>query len=154
MTVLFRYKLYHHQTENAYTIRSLNNYRKYTQENKQSSLLPGCQSSYIGKTDRTLLTRKREHAVTDKESAIYKHLRTCKHLALTHNLFNLPDTLNNITSPTISCNNDYANNVVQNNTTVLDYANNWNLLLFKEPFHIKRQSPSLNNRLKPKFDDK
>ena len=38
---------------------------------------PGCQSSYIGKTDRTLLTRTREHAVTDKESAIYKHLRTC-----------------------------------------------------------------------------
>ena len=38
---------------------------------------PGCQSSYIGKTDITLLTRTREHAVTDKESAIYKHLRTC-----------------------------------------------------------------------------
>ena len=62
---------------------------------------PGCQSSYIGKTDRTLLTRTREHAVTDKESAIYKHLRTCEHLAFIHNLFNLPDTLNNIIAPTI-----------------------------------------------------
>ena len=38
MTVIFRYKLYHHQTENAYKIRSLSSYR-YTQENRQSSLL-------------------------------------------------------------------------------------------------------------------
>ena len=60
---------------------------------------PGCQSSYIGKTDRTLLTRAREHAVTDKESVIYKHLRTCEHLAFIHNLLNLADTLNNITAP-------------------------------------------------------
>ena len=109
---------------------------------------PGCQSSYIGKTDRTLLTRTREHAVTDKESAIYKHLRTCEHLAFIHNLLNLPDTLNNITAPTISSNKDYVINVVQNNTTVLDFEDNWNLLLYKEAFHIKRQSPSLNNGLK------
>ena len=109
---------------------------------------PGCQSSYIGKTDRTLLTRTREHAVTDKESAIYKHLRTCEHLAFIHNLFNLPDTLSNITAPTISSNKDYVINVVQNNTTVLDFDDNWNLLLYKEAFHIKRQSPSRNNGLK------
>ena len=30
-------------------------------------------------------------------------------------------------------------NVVQNNTTVLDYDDNWNLLLYKEAFHIKHQ---------------
>ena len=88
---------------------------------------PGCQSSYIGKTDRTLLIRTREHAVTDKESAIYKHLRTCERLAFIHNLFNLPDTLNNVATPTISGNNEYAINVVHNNTTVLDYDDNWNL---------------------------
>ena len=93
---------------------------------------PDCQSSHIGKTDRTLLTRTREHAVTDKESAIYKHLRTCEHLAFIHNLFNLPDTLNNITTPTISGNNEYPINVVPKNTTVLDYHDNWNLLLFKK----------------------
>ena len=66
----------------------------------------------------------REHAVTDKERAIYKHLRTCEHLAFIQNLLNLPDTLNNITTPTISGNNEYAINVVQNNTTVLDYDDN------------------------------
>ena len=109
---------------------------------------PGCQSSYIGKTDRTLLTQTCEHAVTDKDIAIYKHLRTCEHLAFIHNLFNLPDTLNNITAPTISSNKDFVINVVQNNTTVLDFDDNWNLLLYKEAFRIKRQSPSLNNGLK------
>ena len=49
---------------------------------------------------------------------------------------------------TISGNNEYAINVVQNNTTVLDYDDNSNLLLYKEAFHIKRQSPSLDNGLK------
>ena len=97
---------------------------------------PGCQSSYIGKTDRKKMTRTREHAVTAKESAIYKHLRTCEHLSFIHNLFNLPDTLNNITTPTISWNNDCAINVGQNNTTVLDYDHNWNLPLYKEAFHV------------------
>ena len=108
------------------------------------------QLSYIGKTERALLTQTREHAVTDKESAIYKHLRTCEHFAFIHDLFNLPDTLNNFTTPTISDNNEYAINVVQNNTTVLDYDDNWKLLLYKEAFHIKRQAPSalLNNGLK------
>ena len=99
---------------------------------------PGCQSSYIGKTDRTLFTRTREHVVTDKESAIYKHLRPCEHLTFIHDLFNFPHTLNNTTTLTISDNNEYAINVVRNNTTVLDYVGNWNLLLYKETFHIKR----------------
>ena len=31
---------------------------------------PGCNCSYIGKTNRTLFTRTQEHALTDKESAI------------------------------------------------------------------------------------
>ena len=35
-----------------------------------------------------------EHAISDKESAIYKHLRTCEHLIFIQNLCNLPDTLN------------------------------------------------------------
>ena len=83
----------------------------------------------------------REHAVTDKESAIYKHLRTCERLAFIHDLLNLPNTLNSITTPTISGNKEYVINVVQNNTTVLDYDDNWNLLLYKEAFQIKCQSP-------------
>ena len=76
----------------------------------------------------------------------------CEHLAFIHNLFNLLDTLNNITTPTISGHNKDKINVVQNNTMVLDYDDNWNLLLYKEAFHIKRQLPSLNNGLKSSKD--
>ena len=32
---------------------------------------PGCSSLYVGKTDRTLLVRTQEHAITDQKSAIY-----------------------------------------------------------------------------------
>lgn len=53
---------------------------------------PGCQSSYISKINRTLFTLTREHAVSDTESAIYKHLRTCEHLTFIQNLINLPNT--------------------------------------------------------------
>jgi cytochrome c-type biogenesis protein CcmH/NrfF len=38
---------------------------------------PKCNNSYIGKTDRTLLERVKEHAYKDKESAVYKHLDCC-----------------------------------------------------------------------------
>ena len=91
--------------------------------------------------------------VTDKESAIYIHLRSCENLAFIHKLINLPYTLNNITTPTISGNNEYAINVVQNNTTVLDYDDSWNLLLYKEAFHIKRQSPSLKGQMQRNLDN-
>ena len=33
--------------------------------------------SYIGKTDRTLLERVKEHAYKDQESAVNKHLNSC-----------------------------------------------------------------------------
>ena len=33
MAVIFRYKLYHHQSKNVHKISSLNSYRRYTQEN-------------------------------------------------------------------------------------------------------------------------
>ena len=110
---------------------------------------PGCQSAYIGKTDRTLFVRTHEHAISDKESAIYKHLRTCDHLIFIRNLCNLPDTLNtDIVPPPVSYDKEYFTQVVRDNTTILDYDNNWNLLLYKEAYFIKRLSPSLNNGLK------
>ena len=44
---------------------------------------PGCSSSYIGKTERTLQERKEQHAYKNndqkKQSAIYEHLLTCEH---------------------------------------------------------------------------
>ena len=114
---------------------------------------PGCQSAYIGKTDRTLFVRTHEHAISDKESAIYKHLRTCDHLIFILNLCNLPDTLNtDIVPPPVSYDKEYFTDVVRDNTTVLDCDNNWNLLLYKEAYFIKRLAPSLNNGLKSSRD--
>ena len=49
-----------------------------------------------------------------------KYMCTCEHLTFIHFLFNLSHTLNNVTTPTISSNNEYAINVVQNNTTIVD----------------------------------
>ena len=61
----------------------------------------------------------------------------------------LPDTLNtDIVPPPVSYDKEYFTQVVRDNTTILDYDNNWNLLLYKEAYFIKRLSPSLNNGLK------
>ena len=70
----------------------------------------------------------------DKDGAMYKHLRNCEHLIFIHNLCNLPDTLN--ATPALSCNKDYFTQLVRDNTTVLDSDHNWNLLLYKEAYHI------------------
>ena len=39
---------------------------------------PGCRSSYIGKTDRCLYTRIKEHS-TRENSEIYAHVNSCEH---------------------------------------------------------------------------
>ena len=42
---------------------------------------PGCNSSYIGKrTELCLSEHAQDHALRDKESAIYKHLRDCDNI--------------------------------------------------------------------------
>ena len=38
---------------------------------------PSCGANYIGKTERTLCERTVEHAWTDNNSAVYKHLDDC-----------------------------------------------------------------------------
>ena len=38
---------------------------------------PGCNDSYIGKTERNLRTRTEEHACSDEKSAIYGHIKGC-----------------------------------------------------------------------------
>ena len=36
----------------------------------------------------------------------------------------------------------------RDNTNIIDRDDNWNLLLYKEAYHIKRSTPFLNNGLK------
>jgi hypothetical protein len=88
-------------------------------------------SSDIGKTDRTLLERVKEHAYKDKESAVYKHL----------------DCFYDKTFLT-SQSNTQLTELVLSNTKIIDSSRNWNLLLYKEALHIKRRKSSLNNGLK------
>ena len=97
---------------------------------------PGCKSSYIGKTDRTLFVRTKEHA-TRKDSAISNHLDSCPDVKHIFDLFNTLE--NDVDSK------EFRFNTVRDNTTIIDQSSNWNVLLFKEAFHIKEKSPILNN---------
>ena len=102
---------------------------------------PGCNSSYIGKTNRTLLVRTQEHALTDKESAIYKHLHYCDQIKHIQGLYSLPDVfVNENNPPSIAMNKEFLTQTVRGNTNIIDSDDNWNLLLYKEAYHIKRSS--------------
>ena len=48
---------------------------------------PGCRSSYIGKTDRCLYTRIKEHS-TRENSEIYAHVNSCEYLQHIKSLWN------------------------------------------------------------------
>ena len=90
-----------------------------------------CNKSYIGKTERTLLERAKEHAYRDNDSAINKHLQSCY-------------SSEELTKKS----NKELVELVVNSTKVIDSSRNWNLLLYKEALHIKRRKFVLNNGLK------
>ena len=99
---------------------------------------PGCESSYIGKTERTLFERTKEHVIR-ADSAIKGHFDNClnvKHLFSINNL-----TLNDVNK------HEFRLNLVRQNTRIIDESNNWNVLLFKEAYHIKEKCPCVSKRL-------
>ena len=112
---------------------------------------------YIGKNavhrqneqNYSILVRTQEHALTDKESAIYKHLRYCDQIQHIQGLYNLPHifTHENI-SPSTVMNKEFLTQTVCDNTNIIGLDDNWNLLLYKEAYHIKRSTPFLNTGLK------
>ena len=95
---------------------------------------PGCKSCYVGKTDRTLHERTKEHAYAkgnkNEQSAIYEHLSLCTHYSHIADLFKI-DT-NSFNS------NQFNVSQIRDNTIILDRGNNWNVLLFKEALMIKK----------------
>ena len=105
---------------------------------------PGCSFSYIGKTERTLWERTEEHACKknnwNKQSAIYEHLLKCEHYSHIIDLLNVDNNSFNL--------NKFNICQIRNNTTVIDKANDWNILLFKEVYKIKTYRPFLNCGLK------
>ena len=81
---------------------------------------PGCNASYIGKTDRCLYTRVNEHAKSDK-SEIYNHVHDCEHFEHVLSLLNLPCNLLDV---------KYTINIVDlifDNCYIIDRSNNWSL---------------------------
>ena len=40
---------------------------------------PGCNNSYIGKTEQNLCTRTEEHDCSDEGSVIYDHIKNCSY---------------------------------------------------------------------------
>ena len=101
---------------------------------------PGCNSVYIGKTDRNLVTRIIEHS-KNSNSEIYQHIQHCNGFRHIHDLLSLPDTL---------CNNSSIelHQFLLANTRIIDRDKHWSLLLFKEALAIRRNSPNLNHGLK------
>ena len=105
----------------------------------QSSLVykftcPGCTSSYVGKTERTLFEQTQQHAYSSKnkndQSEIFEHLSTCTHYDHIWDLFNL--NINDVHR------RKFDVNQIRDNTIVLDRCNNSNELFFKEALMIKR----------------
>ena len=106
-------------------------------------ICPGCNMSYIGKTERNLATRLSEH-LDPLKYAVSKHLIDCDDANYLLDMNNLFDNLNDSDSSY-----SYAE-LVPNNTKILQSLNhtNSNLLLFLETLHIKFKKPELNSGLK------
>ena len=108
---------------------------------------PGCAASYIGKTERTLFERSKEHAC-DKTSSVHVHLLECEGLRFINTLMLLGTSLNLTTMDLRHA----RINIVQNNIRVIDKADNWSLLLIKEALSIKSKQPFINSGLKASRD--
>ena len=80
-----------------------------------------CNSCYVGRTHKYFDARRKEHLVSDKLSAIYKHLNT---------------------------NRNCKGRNDQNSFSILDYANTDYELALKEAMYIKWISPNLNGQKK------
>ena len=104
---------------------------------------PGCCSSYIGKTERTLFERLNEHGWYDKNSAIFQHLLNCEDISFLQNLMCF-----GISALSRNEKKSHFINIVRNNTHIIDTSPNWNILSFKEALKIKEFLPSLNVGLK------
>ena len=112
---------------------------------------PGCNSSYIGKTERNLATRLSKHSDPQK-SSIAKHLWECEHANYILNLNHIFDNLNDINDKDTNKPDTplSRHNLIMANTQTLHTLKhtNSNLLLFLEALYVKYRNPVLNNRLR------
>ena len=100
---------------------------------------PGCSSRYIGKTERCLIKRITEYS-NNANSEVFRHIQECEQFDFIMNLQCL--SLNEpLPQPILS-------QVILNSTNIIDKANHWTPLLFKEAFAIQNLKPELNHGLK------
>ena len=87
---------------------------------------------YIGKTERILYERAVEHAWTDNNCAVYKHLDDCTGIQHLFDIVSLHLSL--FTSSAPIQNSDKFDlrttriNLVQDNIEIIDRHKNWNIL--------------------------
>ena len=87
----------------------------------------------------TLFERTKEHK-TRADSAIKGHLDNCSNVEHLFSINNL--MLNDVNT------HEFMLNLVRQNTRIINQSNNWNVLLFKEAYHIKNKCLNLNNSVK------
>ena len=100
---------------------------------------PGCNSKYIGKTERNLCVRLEEHG-TDNGSPVFNHISDCANYQYIKNLH----CIGNKSFDAYT----YDIHSIQEITNIIDSAKNWNTSLIKKALHIKLKEPILNSGLK------
>lgn len=111
---------------------------------------PGCGCTYIGKTERCLLTRLHEHTNQHK-SSVGQHFYNCEQVQHIINMHLTYDRLHNTTSPSDTINvSNFIATLITTNAKVIHHAlnRNHNFLLILEALYIKHNSPLLNSGLK------
>ena len=107
-------------------------------------IYPFCNKSFIGKTERPLWEREDKHAYYNirkfKQSAIYQHLPSCKYYNHIIDLFRLQNETFILKKFNI--------HQIRDNRAIVDRADNWYVLLFKETYIIDAHRSSLTFGLK------
>ena len=106
---------------------------------------PGCGESYVGKTDRCLATRLREHG-SRNDQPMFLHLINCHAFHDIVSLFGLPNDIDD--SRMIIDLKEHIKNAVFDNYSIVDMNDSWSQLSFLEAYYIKHLSPAINKGLK------
>jgi len=73
----------------------------------------------------------------------------CDQIKHIQGLYNLLDIfINENNPPSMAVNKEFLTQTVHGNSNIIDSNDNWNLLLYKEAYHIKHSAPYLNTSLK------
>ena len=96
----------------------------------------GCNWKYIGKIEQNLCLRLKEHA-TKNGSSVFNHTSDSAKYQYIKNLYCIENKSFDAYT--------YDNSNIQENTNIIDSAQNWTPLLKKEELHIKLKKLILNS---------